>query len=182
MKTGNVLLILLALCSAGGLTLGCGAAQEGAEGQPCRPDGSCDAGLSCNASSICEAGKWTRLYQSASFQKCAGCHAPGAAGFVNGTEATQDWSSQGTAYTKLKGNASGLIGNFVACNGVPFLGATPATSLLVAVFDQTVRGSFTSGDCNVDTISDMTLKIGGALEAGELALLKEWITAGTPND
>ena len=78
---------LLSLALAAWLA-GCGAAEEGTEGQPCRPDGTCDPGLVCNEANICEpAGQdtFTRLYQSASFQQCAGCHAPGAPGFTDGT-------------------------------------------------------------------------------------------------
>ena len=125
------------------------------------------------------------MYQSSSFQQCSGCHAPGAPGFQNGVEATQDWSSRAKAYTSLQGDASGLIGNFAGCNGVPLIGATPETSLLAAVFDETIRAAFSLQDfptCTADAISDMTLKIGNPLSAQELTLLKDWISAGAPDD
>jgi len=171
------------------MAFGCGEdEEEGGLGQPCRVDGTCDAGLTCNASNICEqeqASGFSAMYDSSSFQSCSGCHAPGAAGFVDGTEATQDWSSRGNAYTSLQGQASGLIGNFAGCNGVPFVNQTPEDSLLAAVFDETVRANFSLQgfpDCNADSISDMTLKIGGQLSSQEMQLLRDWITAGAPDD
>jgi hypothetical protein len=130
---------------------------------------------------------FSRLYRSATFQQCEGCHAPGAPGFdaSGGTEATQDWSSRDRAYSTLQGAASGLIGNFEGCNGVPFLGDTPETSLIVAVFDEDVRRDFSLEafpDCNADSISDMNLKIGGEISQADLDLLKQWIAAGAPNE
>lgn len=129
---------------------------------------------------------FTLLYSSDSFQQCQGCHAPDAAGFdpSAGTEATQDWSTRDSAYAALQGTASGLIGNFEGCNGVPFIGDTPETSLLVAVFDESVRQNFSLADfpdCNADTISDMTLKIGSSISQAELDLLVDWIAAGAPD-
>jgi hypothetical protein len=103
---------------------------------------------------------------------------------VIGTEATQDWTTRNMAYSSLQGTASGLIGNFSACNGVQFIGDTPETSLLVAALDEEVRADFAVAgfpDCNSDAISDMTLKIGGPLPASLLADLKQWISAGAPN-
>ena len=126
---------------------------------------------------------FTHLYQSSEFQTCAGCHAPGAPGKTEGTEATQDWSTQGRAYSTLHGTASGLIGNFAGCNGVPFLGETAAQSLLVAAFDEQVRAAFQSEvpSCNGDAISDQTLKIGGPLPDPLLAELKAWVDTGAPD-
>jgi hypothetical protein len=121
---------------------------------------------------------FTQLYDSIG-ATCAGCHAPGAPGFMDGTEATQDWSSRDSAYSSLQGVASGLVGNFVGCNGVPFIGATPETSLLVAAFDETVRADFSvasNPDCTGDAISDMTLKIGRQLTPDERALLTQFVT------
>ena len=163
----------------------CGAAEEeGSQGQPCLPDGSCNPGLLCK-NNICEEGMFTKIYHSNSFQSCADCHAPAAPGFVDGTETTQNWSSRDNAYDGLQGNAAGLIGNFEDCNGVPLIGDSPATSLVVAVFDETIRAAFAVSnypDCTADAISDMTLKIGGALSASELTQLKDWITAGAPDE
>ena len=128
---------------------------------------------------------FTQLYNAIGSQ-CAGCHAPGAAGNTPGTEQTQDWSSAASARTSLQGTASGLMGNFEACNGVPFIGDSVETSLLVAAFDEDVRADFTvasNPDCNADTISDMTLKIGGPLSDQELTLLKQFVMeeiAGSP--
>ncbi len=128
---------------------------------------------------------FTALYNSTSFQTCAGCHAPEAPGATEGTETTQDWSAREMAYQTIQGVAAGLIGNFADCNGVPLLGDTPENSLMVATFDETVRAEFTLDgfpDCNADTISDMTLKIGGPLAADELELLKQWIIEGAPDN
>jgi len=116
---------------------------------------------------------------------CGQCHAPGAPGFVAGTETTQDWSTQGNAHTSLMGMASGLIGNFSDCNDVPLLAGTSDSSLLVAAVDQDVRTNFDVAafpDCDMTTISDMALKIGGPLDATLLTHLKSWVDRGAPND
>jgi hypothetical protein len=127
---------------------------------------------------------FTGIYNSSDFQKCSGCHAPGAPGRVEGIEATQNWSTRDKAYAALMGKASGLIGNFAGCNGVPFIGATADESLLVAVFDEQVRESFmvaSTPDCTGDAISDMTLKIGNPLPDDLLNQLKAWINDGAPD-
>lgn len=127
---------------------------------------------------------FTTIYESAEFQMCSGCHAPGAPGRVEGVEATQDWSTRDKAYKALMGKASGLIGNFAGCNGVPFIGATADESLLVAVFDEQVRENFmvaSTPDCTGDAISDMTLKIGMPLSDDVLSQLKAWINDGAPD-
>ena len=157
-------------------------------GQPCKEDGTCNAGLVCNAADICEATSqagFSALYSSESFQQCSGCHAPNAAGFTDGTEASQDWSSRDNAFQSLQGTASGLIGNFEGCNGVPFIGQTPGDSLLAAALDENVRADFNLAgfpDCNADTISDMSLRIGGALSGDELQLLNDWISNGAQDN
>lgn len=127
---------------------------------------------------------FTSIYESTEFQMCSGCHAPGAPGRVEGTEATQDWSTRDKAYTSLMGKASGLIGNFAGCNGVAFIGATADESLLVAAFDEQVRENFmvaSTPDCTGDAISDMTLKIGSPLSDDVLNQLKAWINDGAPD-
>ena len=91
---------------------------------------------------------------------CSDCHTPDANGRTADIEATQDWSTRDTAYTTLHGEASGLVGNFAGCNGVPFLGETAETSLLIASLDQGVRASFSAPgnpDCNADTIADQVV-------------------------
>ncbi|MET0387611.1 MAG: hypothetical protein ABW321_16700 [Polyangiales bacterium] len=128
-------------------------------------------------------GTFAQLYATTEFQKCKNCHAPGAQGRVDGTESTQDWSSASAARASLQGNAAGLIGNFEGCNGVPLVGPTPEDSLLVAAFDETIRTNFALAahpDCTGDAISDMTLKIGGAISASTLTLLKSWVEDGAP--
>jgi hypothetical protein len=121
------------------------------------------------------------IYESDQFQTCSGCHAPGAPGKVNGTEATQDWSTQQTANATLQGTASGLIGNFQACNGVPFIGPSAEQSLLVAVFDSDVRQNFENAQnpgCNADAITDETIRV-GELPPSLLQDLKDWIDGGS---
>ncbi|HEU4577220.1 MAG TPA: hypothetical protein VFS67_03125 [Polyangiaceae bacterium] len=128
---------------------------------------------------------FTHLYQSSEFQTCSGCHAPGAPGRTEGTEATQDWSTRDRAYATLHGTASGLSGNFSGCNGVPFLGESAEQSLLVAAFDEEVRAAFQSPavpSCDADAISDQTLKLGGPLPPSLLAELKAWVNAGAPDE
>jgi hypothetical protein len=120
---------------------------------------------------------FTQLYQSIG-STCAGCHAPGAPGAMPGVEETQDWSSEANAREALFGSASGLIGNFAGCNGVPFIGDSVETSLIMAAFDGQVRADFSVAefpDCNADSISDMTLKIGRQLTPDERSLLAEFI-------
>jgi hypothetical protein len=125
---------------------------------------------------------FTQIY-AALEPECSSCHAPGAPGRTQGIEATQDWSTRASAYTSLQGTASGMIGNFQACNGVPFLGSTAEQSLLVASLDEDVRNAYdnpSNPDCNNDTISDQTLKIGGPLPAQVLQDLKDWVDDGAP--
>jgi len=120
------------------------------------------------------------LYASSVLQMCSDCHAPGAPGFVQGTEATQDWSTRNTAFSSLQGNASGLEGNFAGCNGVPLIGATSSTSLLIAVLDADVRASFSLAAfpaCTADAIADETLRV-GAVSPVVLQDLKDFIDEG----
>ena len=169
LKTRNVFTLAATLAAA--ITMGCGADDGGSNGDG---DG-VDGGNNDDA--------FTMIFASSTFQACKGCHAPGAPGFVEGTETTQNWSTRDNAFSSLMGSASGLIGNFAGCNGVPLLGDTAATSLLVAALDSTIRADFTlTGfpDCVGDTISDMTLKV-GAINSAQLDALKAWINAGAPD-
>lgn len=128
---------------------------------------------------------FTSIYESPEIQECGECHAPGAPGRTEDIEQSLNFSTQGSAYASLQGNASGMIGNFAACNGVPFIGPSADESLLVASLDEDVRADFEAAsapDCNADTISDQTLKIGAELPADLLQDLKDWIDAGAPNN
>jgi hypothetical protein len=116
-------------------------------------------------------------------QPCSECHAPGAPGRTEGIEATQDWSTAASARRTLRGNASGLIGNFADCNGVPLVGDSAEESLLIASLDENVRRSFSLADfpdCTADAISDQTVWIMGGVPDSVLDDLKEWIDAGAP--
>jgi hypothetical protein len=116
-------------------------------------------------------------------QPCSECHAPDAPGRTEGIEATQDWSTAASARRTLRGNASGLIGNFQDCNGVPLLGDSAEESLLVASLDENVRRSFSLAsfpDCTADAISDQTMWIMGGVPDSVLDDLKDWIDAGAP--
>lgn len=160
----------LLICTGLALGLGCSSAEDAVN----------DA--TGNGASGSDA--FSTIYASDTFQKCSECHAPGAAGKTEGTEATQDWSTRDKAYASLHQTASGLIGNFTGCNGVPFLGATAAQSLLVASLDSDTRASYQNAqfpDCNADAISDQTLKIGGPVPASLLSQLKSWIDSGAPD-
>jgi cytochrome c5 len=137
-------------------------------GCPAEEPGGADAG---------PADTFTMLYQTIG-GTCRGCHAEGAIGAPVGTEATQDWTTVESARASLRGTASGLMGNFAGCNGVPLLGDTPETSLLVASLDEDVRAEFSLAefpDCNTDAISDMELKIGRPISAAELSLLRQFV-------
>jgi hypothetical protein len=114
---------------------------------------------------------------------CSDCHAPGAPGRTQGIEATQDWSTAESARRTLRGDASGLIGNFAGCNGVPLLGASADQSLLVASLDDDVRASFELADhpdCTGDAISNQNLKLSEPVSGSVLQDLKDWIDAGAP--
>lgn len=118
---------------------------------------------------------------------CASCHAPNAPGRTSTTEMTLDFSSNATAYqTITTGMASGLSGNQMACNGVPFLtSGMPAQSLIVATLDQSVRAAFdltASPNCDATAISDETVKVGSAPSTAFLGALEQWIQNGAPND
>jgi hypothetical protein len=121
------------------------------------------------------------------FGNCKQCHAPGASGRTSDTEQTLNFTSRTTALAALKtGTASGLIGNFVDCNGVNFIDATPGKSLVLAVLDQPTRQvidlSPAHATCDKDTIPDMTVKVGSAPSAAFLSALKTWITNGAPDN
>lgn len=120
------------------------------------------------------------------FGNCKQCHAPGAPGRTSDIEQTLDFSTVGTAYSTIKtGMAAGLMGNFTGCNGVPFVTATAAGSLILAVVDQPTRNAFDlTGHpmCDVDSISDETVKVGSAPSAQFVAALAAWIGNGAPND
>jgi hypothetical protein len=121
------------------------------------------------------------------FGNCKQCHAPGAPGRTSDTEQTLNFASRATALAALKtGMATGLIGNFMDCNGVKFLDATPAKSLVLAVLDQSTRTlidlSPAHATCDKDTIPDMTVKVGSAPSAAFVTALKTWITSGAPDN
>lgn len=170
----RALVSLAALGLLAALHTGCGGTAE---------DEGSDAGTGTDAGTGVT---FTSLYGTSALKACAQCHAPGAQGRTAGTEATQDWSTRDKAYASLKGKkASGLTGNFEACNGALLVGDTADESLIVAALDPDVRERFASPDapdCNADTISDMTVKVGGSFSASVLTQLKAWINAGAPNN
>ncbi len=120
------------------------------------------------------------------FGNCAHCHAPAAPGRTSDIEQTLDFSSRAMAYTTITtGMAAGLVGNPAGCNGVPFIGATPASSLILAVIDQPTAQMFdvpAHPSCDEATITDQTLKVGTPPSAAFIAALKDWLTAGAPNN
>jgi hypothetical protein len=114
---------------------------------------------------------------------CKQCHAPAAPGRTSDIEKTLDFSTRTTALMTLKtGMATGLIGNHTACNGVPFLAATPGSSLVLAVIDQPTRQvidlSPQHASCDVDSITDATVKAGSQPSAEFITALKTWISNG----
>jgi hypothetical protein len=126
--------------------------------------------------------KFTSLY-SDYLANCKQCHAPGAPGRTTDIEQTLDFSTRATALSTLKtGMATGLMGNHTACNGVPFLATTPDKSLLVAVIDQPTRQAIDlspqHADCDIDAITDATVKVGSQPSAAFVTALKTWITNG----
>jgi hypothetical protein len=129
--------------------------------------------------------KFSSLYGDY-FSNCGSCHSPSGPGRTSDIEKTLDFTSQSTAYSTLKtGDASGLVGNQMACNGVNFVGATPAASLIVAVLDSSVRQTYdspTKPACDSTAITDETVKVGSAPSSQFLTALKQWITDGAQNN
>jgi hypothetical protein len=167
MKRSLVLPFLLLLGGAAG----CGEAIDG--------DGNPDAGGGGGVQPT-----FTSLYGDY-FSNCAQCHSPGGAGRTEDIEKTLDFTSKQTAYTTLQGMASGMTGNFMDCNGVPFLDAAPARSLLLASIHQPTRQAFdhpSHPNCDADTISDQTLKVGSSPSPAFIAALQMWLMAGAPNN
>lgn len=126
--------------------------------------------------------KFTSLYGDY-FGKCKQCHAPGAPGRTSDIEQTLDFTTRATALSTLKtGMAAGLVGNHTGCNGVPFLAATPGKSLVLAVIDQPTRQvidlSPQHPTCDVDMITDATVKVGSQPSTAFVTALKTWITNG----
>jgi hypothetical protein len=128
---------------------------------------------------------FTSLYADY-FSNCKECHAPGAPGRTSDIEQTLNFTSKATAYMTIKtGMATGLVGNKAGCNGAPFLSTTAARSLIVAVLDQPTRQAFDlSGfaNCDVDSITDATVKSGKQPSAAFVTALKTWIGNGAPNN
>ena len=129
-----------------------------------------------------EGGSFTSIYDAIG-EDCAGCHAPGAPGRTQGIEGTQNWSSRSAALSSLRGDATGLIGNFAACNGEPLLRPSADQSLLVASLDSDVRANFESPDnpdCNGDAVADQTLWVG--VSDSVVQDLKDWVDSGAPDN
>lgn len=129
---------------------------------------------------------FTSLYTDY-FSECGQCHAPGAPGAgAPGIEKTLNFSTKAMAYTTIKtGMASGLSGNDMDCNGVPFVSSTASRSLILAVLDQPTRQAFdlsSHPNCDVDAISDQTVKVGFPPSAAFVVALKGWLNDGAPNN
>ncbi|MBM4395391.1 MAG: hypothetical protein FJ087_06835 [Deltaproteobacteria bacterium] len=119
------------------------------------------------------------------FNRCRSCHSPDGPMRPVGQpiESTLDFTTVDTAWSTIRsGEATGLQGsNAEACNGVPFVAGTYAGSLIAAVVDPDVRGSFSTGSgCDGDAVGDMTLKVGATPSDAFLNGLKTWIENGAP--
>jgi len=181
---------ILILASAALLIAACGA-KEGEEGGPCLTGSTCNEGLTC-VSEVCEkpsssGGLFSQIYASTYFQKCKNCHSPSPAMPQPEIEKTLDWSTQAKAYSTTKtGKVSAASGTGLEdCNGVSFVGSTPAQSIIVAVFDETIRGAFVAASkasCKGVSLTNMNDKVGSTIPSTDLANLKSWITAGAPEN
>jgi hypothetical protein len=118
------------------------------------------------------------------FSHCSQCHTPTAPGRTSDIEMNLDFTTKATAFTSITSKmASVPPGNFTGCNGVAFvMSGTPAKSLIVAVVDEGTRQSFDVGTCGRDDIPDETLMVGSAPSAAFVTALKDWISAGAPNN
>lgn len=136
-------------------------------------------------SPLAPSGTFTSLYNDY-FSTCKSCHSPAGPGRTSDTEQTLDFTTRSTAFTTITGGtASGLMGNPAGCNGVPFVGATAATSLILAVLDEPTRAAFDlngHASCDMDTITDETAKVGSAPSTEFIASLKTWLAGGARND
>ena len=159
----SILPLSLAIGLAG-LAAGCSAATD------MNPDG----GGTVQAS-------FTSLYGDY-LSNCGHCHAPSAPGRTSDIEQSLDFTSKTTALTSLRGTATGLVGNHTGCNGVPFLASTPGKALLVAVIDQPTRQTIDLSPghpgCDIDMITDATVKVGSQPSTAFVAALKMWISDG----
>jgi hypothetical protein len=118
---------------------------------------------------------------------CKQCHAPGAPGRTSDIEQSLDFTSRTTALMTLKtGMATGLIGNHAGCNGVPFIAQTSSKSLLLAVIDQPTRQAIDlspeHANCDIDSITDATVKVGSQPSAAFVTALKTWIASGATDN
>lgn len=130
--------------------------------------------------------KFSSLYGDY-LSNCKICHAPNAPGRTADIEKTLDFTSMTTAYdTIVNGKASGLVGNQMDCNSVPFIQkGAPDKSLLVASLDAATRTNYDNTQfpkCDATAISDMTVKVGMQPSAAFVTALKDWITANAPKD
>ena len=119
------------------------------------------------------------------FQKCIQCHSPDGLGRIDGeTEQNLNFSTKELAFSTItSGKAACMVGNQESCNGVGFISKGDASkSLLIAVLDENVRHSFQAGECDVDAISDMTVKVGSNPDSSFVSNLKKWINDGALND
>jgi hypothetical protein len=167
-----------ALAAAAGLAMtllaiGCQPAETTADGGPDSGGGTVEA-------------TFTSLYADY-FGNCKNCHAPGALGRTSDIEQTLNFSTKAMAYTTIKtGMATGLTGNHTGCNGAAFLGTTPGKSLILAVLDQPTRQAIDLSpalpNCDIDSITDATVKTGKQPSAAFVTALKTWITNGAPNN
>lgn len=127
---------------------------------------------------------FTSLYEAMS-PLCSACHAPGAPGRVSGIELTLDFTSRATAYESITaGTASGLLGVFAVCNGVPLAGASGGDSLILATLDSATRDAFDLAafpDCDAAAISGHD-SLGRAGDLSYIPDLVGWLTGGTPDN
>jgi hypothetical protein len=122
------------------------------------------------------------------FGHCNECHAPGAPGRTPATiEMNLDFSTKATAYTSIKTKMANVPpGNFTACNGMPFVNADPAKSIILAVVDEDTKMVFDVGPCGGDDLPNEVTKLTARQfpppSATFIAGLRSWLQAGAPND
>ena len=119
------------------------------------------------------------VYTGVIGKNCNGCHGTSAPGYNPGeTESSLDFTSADAAYNSLKGQSTGLTGNFAACNGKAFVVAGDASkSLLMASIENATRKAYANGACTSASVSAMESR-GGALTAAQVSLVRDWINAG----
>lgn len=123
--------------------------------------------------------KFSSIYANA-LTGCATCHKPGTEVYTNKVK-NLDMSSQAAAYTSLMLTMEAPTQKPL-CSDNKFVKAGDASnSILVAVFDESVRTAFPANNSGCAPIAASEMGA-GAVSAETLAAVKQWINEGAANN